>query len=228
MFWQLFISKSFTVEGSWNCRNIYKLSLNLASVNVPSAHNCGWSLMVVFSMRLQAWSRTAHTFHIFTRSHVSLFEHLCVSQCVVACILTMFACLWCACRQMVGQMSGLPREAPCGFFPGQLNVCPVSSDTILEHLTTMQLIRPPWTKPSYRSVQEWCGWHVTACIVAWTYALYVAKPACTARSDAGHSIRPRTYSCCPHRCTYVHSPVPLNHCFEQFWIKAQVVREALA
>lgn len=139
-------------------------------------HSCGWSLIVVFSMHLQAWSRTAHTSHIYTHSLVSLFEHLCVSQCVVACILTMFACLWCACRQMVGQMSGLPREAPCGFFPGQLNVCPVTSDTILEHLATMQLIRPPWTKPSYRSVQEWCRWHVTTCIVAWTYVLYVAKP----------------------------------------------------
>eukprot|EP01114_Cavostelium_apophysatum_P020307 TRINITY_DN676_c0_g1_i5.p1 TRINITY_DN676_c0_g1~~TRINITY_DN676_c0_g1_i5.p1 ORF type:complete len:515 (+),score=84.78 TRINITY_DN676_c0_g1_i5:227-1771(+) len=48
-------------------------------------------------------------------------------------------------RQVASQMSGLPREAPCG-------ICNVTTEEILERLTSQYLIMPPWTRPSYSNL----------------------------------------------------------------------------
>jgi CubicO group peptidase (beta-lactamase class C family) len=56
-------------------------------------------------------------------------------------------------RQMLAQMSGLPREAPCG--PDSIsgsNVCSTTTETIIQHLSDMHVIRPPWTRPSYSNL----------------------------------------------------------------------------
>ena len=56
-------------------------------------------------------------------------------------------------REMMAQLSGLPREAPCSpQMENDLNLCPVSTDTILERLQFQYLVFPPWTEPSYSNL----------------------------------------------------------------------------
>ena len=53
-------------------------------------------------------------------------------------------------RQMASQLSGLPREAPCGNQTQGLNICPLTNEQVLSNLSFQSLIHPPWTIPSYR------------------------------------------------------------------------------
>ena len=49
-------------------------------------------------------------------------------------------------------MSGLPREAPCKepASSDALNICPLTTQQILDRLKDEAYIFPPWTVPSYR------------------------------------------------------------------------------
>ena len=51
---------------------------------------------------------------------------------------------------MASQMSGLPREVPCGNITEDFNICPLNSDEVLQNLSSQYLVFPSWTKPSYR------------------------------------------------------------------------------
>lgn len=53
---------------------------------------------------------------------------------------------------MASQFSGLPREGPCGNVTKDLNICPLTTDEILEKLSSQYVLFPPWIKPSYRYI----------------------------------------------------------------------------
>ncbi|XP_003387189.1 PREDICTED: putative beta-lactamase-like 1 [Amphimedon queenslandica] len=55
-------------------------------------------------------------------------------------------------RQMASQLSGLPREAPCGLTPLGLNICPLTNSEILSKLSSQNLLLPSWTRPSYSNL----------------------------------------------------------------------------
>ena len=51
-------------------------------------------------------------------------------------------------RQMLSQLSGLPREAPCLY--GSISTCNSTTAEIYDNLKNESLIFPPWVVPSYR------------------------------------------------------------------------------
>lgn len=53
-------------------------------------------------------------------------------------------------RQMMSQLSGLPREAPCIY--GSIKSCQTTSSDIYARLKEQSLILPPWTLPSYSNL----------------------------------------------------------------------------
>ncbi|CAM6085707.1 unnamed protein product [Calypogeia fissa] len=57
-------------------------------------------------------------------------------------------------RELMGQVSGLPRElCPFSLVTGLLEPCPVNDADVLKFLAGMELVRPPWSRePSYSNL----------------------------------------------------------------------------
>lgn len=90
-------------------------------------------------------------YQLYAQQHIRSLDDPLVKYAPDFKIINPFSSADITLRQMASQLSGLPREAPCGNATSE-NVCQESTEDILKSLSSQMLIHPPWTKPSYSNL----------------------------------------------------------------------------